>query len=150
MLLPNLRVYKFLYHINEQLTVQMCVFVTGTLCAQSAECHLVPLTLPVLRPELALVRACHIAPFIRHRKAALQNVLLSAGFQNFRVDCLDLHLAQVHNEKAAAIAYLGRSQTDTVRLVQSLVHIVQQLVQLVPELRHRGGISCAGWDLLLL
>ena len=116
---------------------QMCVFMTGALCAQRRQCHLVPVAVAILRPQLALIRPCHIAPLVGNGKAALQHTLFPALLNDFRIDRFDSHIAQMHDKKAAAAAHLRCSQSNALRLIQCFVHIIQQCMQILIEHCHR-------------
>ena len=120
------------------MTVKVIVLVTGALSAKLCEIALKPVSVAVLSFQVTAHRSCNIAPYIRTREAALLNALFTLFFSYLRVDSLDdLVLAEVHNKYPAADAYLRSCKTNALSLVESLVHIIEKLSELLIEFFHR-------------
>ena len=99
---------------------------------------LVFFALAVLCPHPAAFWAVNIAPSIRTGKATLYNVLLSAHFENLRIDGFNhLRQTQVHNKQPLWNANLRCCQTNAASIFQGFLHIVQQTAQGFVKLCYR-------------
>ena len=101
--------------------------------------------MPILRLQLDSLGPFGNAVLSRTGQTALHILLLASGAEDFRIDAFNNALAEIHNKHPAEHPHLRRRQSDAVRLVQRLGHVVQQLRQpLVERLDRAAGLVQKG------
>ena len=130
--------------LHKQMAVQMLDLVAEGSGRQALALHLEPVAIPVLGPDPDHVRPGDDAPFAGHAEAALQPGLLAALSHDLRVHQFDILLRVLvqHHAHPAQHSHLGSSQPSAIGILQCFQHIVQQLVQVRVELRHRAAHLC--------
>ena len=102
----------------------MIVLVAHAPRHQIAAGHHEKFAVPILRLQLDSLGSFGNAVLSRTGQTALHILLLASGAEDFRIDAFNNALAEIHNKHPAEHPHLRRRQSDAVRLVQRLGHVV--------------------------
>ena len=102
--------------------------------------YLEKIAVPILRPDTHRIGAGDDAELAGDAEAALQTCLLPLGGDDLRVHQFNDILVLVHHHAhTAQHAHLRGGQTHAAGIQQCLLHVVDQRVQALIELRHRAA-----------
>src|SRR6218665_2468064 len=126
--------------LHEDVPVQVANLVLQHVRELASRFPLVPRARAILVRHLHLVEARRLRELVRHRQSPFLQGHRARLLQDSRVDDLEERpVLAPHPRAAQRHAHLIGRDADALRLLERLEHVVQQLGEVVPEVRHRLG-----------